>query len=318
MKNAYDIIVIGGGPCGIASVVEAKVCGIKNVLLLEKGDNHSQTLRQFYKDNKRVDKEYKGLESQTRGSVDFQAGTKESTLDYFDKLLDNEEIDTAFKSEVEKVDKREDGLFYVVTSNATYTSKNVIVCVGRMGKPNKPSYKIPPSITQRVNFNLDKCGQNEKILVVGGGNSAIEYAIALSNMNIVTLCYRKDKFTRLNDINYKAIEQEARYGNVILKMNTDIQSLENEGGKVLVNFINSNPIIYDRVVYAIGGSTPIDFLKKCNIQVDEDGVPVVNDKCESNITNLYVGGDLISKNGGSIVVAFNHAHTIVQSIKDRL
>ena len=50
MIDVYDLAVIGGGPCGIASVVEAKRNGLAHVLLLEKGDNHSQTIRQFYKD----------------------------------------------------------------------------------------------------------------------------------------------------------------------------------------------------------------------------------------------------------------------------
>ncbi len=52
MENIYDVVVIGGGPFGIATVVEAKYNGFKNVLLLEKGDNHSQTIRKFYKREK--------------------------------------------------------------------------------------------------------------------------------------------------------------------------------------------------------------------------------------------------------------------------
>ena len=66
MTDVYDLVVIGGGPCGIASVVEAKRNGLARVLLLEKGDNHSQTIRQFYKDKKRVDKEYKGMDEGER------------------------------------------------------------------------------------------------------------------------------------------------------------------------------------------------------------------------------------------------------------
>ena len=176
MIDVYDLAVIGGGPCGIASVVEAKRNGLAHVLLLEKGDNHSQTIRQFYKDKKRVDKEYKGFDSETRGSISFETGTKESVLNYFDELLDSDEIDTNFKSEVEKIEKHADE-FYITTSSAGYRARNVIVAIGRMGKPNKPAYKIPPSITQRVNFNLDKCTINEKILVVGGGNSAAELSL---------------------------------------------------------------------------------------------------------------------------------------------
>ena len=226
MNEVYDIVVIGGGPCGLAAIVEAKTHGVEKVLLLEKGDNHSQTIRQFYKDNKRVDKEYKGMESETIGSVEFEAGTKESVLNYFDTLLDNDAVDTSFKSEVEKVEKNGD-IFIISTSNGEFKAKSVVVAIGKMGKPNKPDYKIPPSITQRVNFNLDKCTANEKVLVVGGGNSAAEYALSIDKTNRVTLCYRKDKFTRLNDINESTLMREVRYGDIILRMGVDITALEN-------------------------------------------------------------------------------------------
>ena len=314
MIDVYDLAVIGGGPCGIASVVEAKRNGLAHVLLLEKGDNHSQTIRQFYKDKKRVDKEYKGFDSETRGSISFETGTKESVLNYFDELLDSDEIDTNFKSEVEKIEKHADE-FYITTSSAGYRARNVIVAIGRMGKPNKPAYKIPPSITQRVNFNLDKCTINEKILVVGGGNSAAEYAIALCKTNVVTLCYRKPKFTRLNDTNESDVMRETKYGNIILRLGIDIEALENENGKVLVKFDNGTELVFDRVIYAIGGTSPIDFLKKCGIAYDENGVPIVDENLQTATSGLYVGGDLISRSGGSIVVAINHAHTIIKNIR---
>ena len=314
MINVYDVVVIGGGPCGIAAVVEAKRKGIKNVLLLEKGDNHSQTIRQFYKDKKRVDKEYKGMDSETKGTISFETGTKESVLDYFDSLLDHGDIDIYFNSEVEKVEKKDGEPFYITTASSGFRAHNVIISIGRMGKPNKPSYKIPPSITQKVNFNLDKCSVNEKVLVVGGGNSAAEYALSLCKTNTVTLCYRKESFTRLNEINEEDIKKEARNGDIILRLGLDIEALENESGKVLVKFTNGTELVYDRVIYAIGGTSPVDFLKKCGVEFDENGVPFVDEKCETRTKGLFVGGDLITRNGGSIVVAFNHAHTIVENL----
>jgi len=125
MSHLYDLIIIGGGPGGIGAAIESVSLGLKNILIIEKGDNHSQTIRKFYKDHKRVDKDYKGQ---------------------------------------------------VVEKN----------------------YKIPPSLSQRVNFNLDKCILGEKILVVGGGNSAAEYAIDLAEKHNVTLNYRRTEFSRLN------------------------------------------------------------------------------------------------------------------------
>ena len=230
MENLYDVIVIGGGPFGIASVVEARRAGFANVLLLEKGDNHSQTIRKFYKDGKRVDKVYKGLDSETKGSVEFFDGTKESTLNYFDKLLDEGQIEAIFNAEVEGVKPDGDNLL-VSTAKGLFKAKNVMVGIGRMGKPNKPDYKIPPSLIQVVNYNLNSCNCGEKIIVVGGGNSAAEYAVDLSGCNEVTLNYRRSTFTRLNDINLAAVEDSAKNGKLTLKLGVDITGIENDNGK---------------------------------------------------------------------------------------
>jgi thioredoxin reductase (NADPH) len=56
-ETVYDLIIIGGGPGGIGTAIEARALGVEKILLLEKSDNHSDTIRKFYKDNKRVDKD---------------------------------------------------------------------------------------------------------------------------------------------------------------------------------------------------------------------------------------------------------------------
>ena len=313
MSNIYDLIVVGGGPCGIAAVVEAKRNGLENVLLLEKGDNHSQTIRKFYKDNKRVDKEYKGQDSTIHGVVAFEDGTKESTLDYFDKLLDDEKIEAVFNSEVESI-KKEGEIFNVVTPKATYKTRNAMVGIGKMGRPNRPDYKIPLSLNSMINFNLDACGKGEKILVVGGGNSAVEYAIELCAYNKTTIAYRRDAFSRVNDTNLEALWELEKLDKIKVRLNHDIEALENESGRVRVYFTNGKKRIYDRIVYAIGGSSPVDFLQRCGIKTNDKGTPIVSENFESNVAGLYVGGDIVSKNGGSIVVGLNHAHCIVKDI----
>lgn len=313
MQQVYDLIIIGGGPGGIGAAVEAKILGIEHILMIEKGDNHSQTIRKFYKDNKRVDKDYKGQIIELQGNIDFSDGTKESTLNYFDSLLDNEEINAVFNSEVESIKKVNED-FHVVTSTAGYVAKNVIIAIGTMGKPNKPEYKIPPSLKERVNFNLDKCSQGEKILLVGGGNSAAEYAIELSKTNTVTLNYRRDTFTRLNEINEKMLYEFNGQEKLRLRLGTDIVSLENEDGLVKVSFTDGYYTIYDRVIYAIGGTTPVDFLKKCGITLDENEKPIFDENYETAVKGLYLGGDIAVRSGGSIAMALNHAHHIVTHI----
>lgn len=310
----YDIVIIGGGPGGIGSAIEASAHKLGEILLIEKTDNHSNTIRKFYKDNKRVDKDYKGQVTTLQGNVEFYDGTKETTLDYFNDLLDNEKIDASFNTEVEKIIKN-DGLLEIHTSKGLIRTHNAVIAIGKMGKPNKPDYKIPPSIRPQVNFNLEKCNRNEKILVVGGGNSAAEYAYELADQNnIVTLVYRKAEFSRLNEMNEKILYKYHGEEKLRLRMSTDIVSLENENGKVKVEFNDGFNVLYDRIIYAIGGTTPVDFLKSCGIEVDEDGKPIFDEHQETSMPNLYVAGDIAFASGGSIAIALNHGYHIVNNI----
>ena len=316
MSEIYDLIIIGGGPGGIGSVVEAKVLGLKRVLLIEKADNHSHTIRKFYKDKKRVDKDWQGQEVVLEGNVAFVDGTKESTLDYFDKLLDDEVIDSRFNCEVTKVEKEKD-IFSVHTSCGVDRAKNIIVSIGRMGKPNKPSYKIPPSIRTQVNYNLDKCGNGERILVVGGGDSAIEYACELSETNHVTLNYRRAKLGRPNPTNQAMIKSFSDNGRVILKLGVDIESVTNEQGEIRINFADDSHRFYDRAIYAIGGTTPKDFLKACGITLDDKGEPIFDENYQCQTEGLYIAGDIAFASGGSIAIALNHGYRIVTHILSR-
>lgn len=310
----YDLAIVGAGPCGISAAVEAKNSKIENIIVFEKASEHSQTIRTFYKDGKRVDKSYKGQVGETLGSVEFFDGTKESTLEYFDEILRKAQISVTYGCEVESIKK--DGENYKIsTPKGEFVAKNCLICIGKMGKPNKPSYKIPSSLAKIVNFNTDKCTKDEKILVVGGGNSAAEYAVDLAKDNKVTLCYRQAKFSRLNDINLENVENLAQKNELNLKLATDIEELLEAGEKVLVKFNNGESVEFDRIIYAIGGSTPVDFLNRCSVEL-EDGLPLVDEKLRSK-NGIYIGGDIISKNGSSIVTSFNNAFHIITDIKNR-
>jgi len=313
MENLYNLIIVGGGPGGIASAVEGSLFGMDKVLFIEKGENHSQTIRQYYKDSKRVDKDWQGQTVEMEGNVEFFDGTKESTLEYFETLLDDDSIDTIFNCEVDRVTK-EGEFFTVVTPQGYFQSKNVIVSIGRMGKPNKPSYKVPPSIKKFVNYNPYECRGHEKILVVGGGDSAVEYACQLSTINDITLSYRRDNFSKINDINQEMIERYDQEERLRVRYSTNIDSLENEEGKVKVNYSHGFSTIYDRVIYALGGTTPVDFFMKSNMELDANDMPIINGKYETSVNSLYIAGDIVYTKGGSIAMAINHAYEILRDI----
>lgn len=319
MEKIFNIAIVGGGPGGIASAVESVKLGISDVIMFEKGENHSTTIRKFYKDKKRVDKNYKGQKVDLNGNIYFMDGTKESTLDLFDEILAQNNIDVHFKIEVDNITKNGD-IFTIRTTNGDeIQAKFVVISIGKMGTPNKPSYPIPFDVRNKVFFNANSCTQNEKILVVGGGNSAVEYAYFLAENNDTTLNYRRSEFSRINDTNKEMLEQSIDSGKLKTKLGIDIVSLEvSEDKRPKVNFTNGESEVFDKVIYAIGGVAPIDFLKKCGLELDSVGVPIISDSCESSVKNIFVAGDLLFKSGGSIALALNNGFTIITEIAKRM
>ncbi|MFA5216573.1 NAD(P)-binding domain-containing protein [Sulfuricurvum sp.] len=313
MNNDYELAIIGAGPAGIATAIESYVLGMRNIVVLEKDENHNATIRKFYKDNKRVDKDWKGQKVELDGTLYFMDGTKESTLDFFDQLLDHKSLELRTHSEVQKIVKNEEG-FEVFIAGGSIRAKYVVVTIGRMGKPNKPDYKFPPSIKNQIHFTLDGCSSNEKIMVVGGGDSAIEYAVDLCSKNEVSICYRRGTFRRANPTNQIDIEKAVTSGCVRALLNTEIVELESEAGKVKVIFSDGSSELFDRLVYAIGGTTPSGFLSSSGIR-EEEGKPVHDENYQSNIPGLFVAGDITQESGGSIALGLNHGFAIANYIR---
>lgn len=308
MSHMYNLAIIGAGPAGIATAVESYMQGIRDIVLLEKDQNHNSTIRKYYKDNKRVDKDWKGQKVELDGRIYFVDGTKETTLDFFDEILANHSVELKTHTEVQKIEKM-DGFFEVFVPGSSIMAKNVVVTIGRMGKPNKPEYKIPPEIKNRIGFTLDGCVGGEKVLVVGGGDSAIEYAVDLSAKNEVFICYRRETFRRANPTNQRDIANAIMHKEVEAILGIDIVSLESKEGRVKVIFNDIEPRIFDRVVYAIGGTTPSVFLASSGIK-EEEGKPVHDDNYETNIKGLFVAGDITQESGGSIALGLNHGYAI--------
>ena len=239
-------------------------------------------------------------------------GTKESTLDFFDELLEKHSVKLQTHTEVTGIEKMDDH-FVVHTSKGDIKAKYVVVTIGRMGKPNKPDYKIPPSIRKRVGYTLDGCSEGEKILVVGGGDSAVEYAVDLAEKNDVSICYRRETFRRANPTNQKNMANAIAHNEVRPILGVNIEGLEDDEGRVKVLFKEREPETYDRVIYAIGGTTPSGFLASSGIK-EEDGKPVHDEHYQTNIPGLYVAGDITQESGGSIALGLNQGYYIAQHI----
>ncbi len=308
MEHVYNLAIIGAGPAGIATAVEGYLQGIRDIVLLEKDQNHNSTIRKYYKDNKRVDKDWKGQKVELDGRIYFVDGTKETTLDFFDEILAHHSVELQTHVEVQGIEKKEDH-FEVLMAGKSIKAKHVVVTIGRMGKPNKPSYKIPPGIKKKIGYTLDGCSEGEKILVVGGGDSAVEYAVDLAEKNEVAICYRRETFRRANPTNQTNIANAIMHKEVRPILGVNIDGLEDVDGKVKVLFNEIEPEIFDRVIYAIGGTTPSAFLASSGIE-EVDGKPVHDENYETNVKGLFVAGDITQESGGSIALGLNHGYAI--------
>jgi thioredoxin reductase (NADPH) len=316
----YDILIIGAGPAGISMAVEAHNAGVdpSKIIILEKMAEHSFSIKKYYPENKLVTANFKGIEAKCTGVMCIPDLTKHETISYLDKTILDHTLTVHYEETVWKIHRNDDGTFIIYTDKGEYHTKIAAIAIGILGKPNKPEYKIPASLKNSVLFEITSAEiNNSKVLVVGGGDSASEYCQYLvQSGNEVTLSYRKTDFTRMNDINKASLLTLEQEGYVTILRASNIASVSDEGGKPAVAFADGQPDkkIYDYVIYALGGTTPDNFLKMLNIEF-EGNSPSLGEHHETSVKGLFLLGDLAAgSKGGSIIWAFNSSRNAIKKI----
>jgi len=320
----YDLLIIGAGPAGIALAAEARAAGLEasRLLLLEKGLMHSWAIRQFYPEQKLTTANYKGFAAQCEGLLCITDMTKTETIEYFDRVIEQYSLSISYGEEVygmRRVEETEEAHFRVESSKGSYQAKVLAVAVGILGRPNKPKeYPLPRSLKDRLLFDITSQRlEGQEVLVVGGGDTAAEYVQYLYQQgNRVTLSYRGTELARMNDLNRATLLAMEQRGEALVLLGSNIAGLEDAAGAPRVTFREERypPRTFDRVVYALGGTTPINFLRMLRIEFDDDR-PRFDEAGETSIPGLFLLGDLaVSRTGGSIITAFNSAARAMRRI----
>lgn len=318
-----DLIIIGAGPGGIALAAEAFASGVdpSQILILEKGPTHNSAIRQLYPEQKLTTANYKGFAARCEGLLCVGDMTKPETLQFFDKIIIDYRVNIQFNAEVYGMRRPKEGgeRFRVESSQGVYESKVLACAIGIFGRPNKPKeYRLPPTLKERLLFDMTSQHiQDEAVLVVGGGDTAAEYVQYLRPQNNrITLSYRKADFTRLNQPNHVGLLGMEQRGEVEILRSSNIKEIVDEAGRPRIVFAEAEHITraFDRVIFALGGTTPINFLHTLGIAFNGDG-PVFDEAGATNVDGLYLIGDLVvGKKGGSIITAFNSAVRAMKSI----
>lgn len=168
---------------------------------------------------------------------------------------------------VERVTRQEDGSFLITSQKGEYRSRSTVLAIGRSGVPQKLGVKGEdlPKVMYRL-LEADHY-MNKDILVVGGGDSAVEAAmgLALQKGNRVTLSYRKSAFTRIKERNAKRLQDAMRSPQLRVTFNSiPVEIAEN---RVILDVNGTTEELANNFVWIFaGGVAPNEFLKKIGIQ----------------------------------------------------
>src|SRR5882762_1316123 len=262
VPDVYDVVIVGAGPAGIAASLRAIQHKLKYITL--ERDEIGGTVAKYPRQKLVMTSP---VEFPMYGKFKKTELSKENLLAFWDKVLHRADFKVRTGQKVDDIKRGEEGIFTVITSSEQFRAYAVMLALGRTGTPRKLGVKgedLP-----KVMYRLIEADHyiNKKILVVGGGDSAVEAAMGLANQsgNKVTLCYRGAQFSRIKERSSKRVEECMRSGKLEVLFNTN--PVEFKTDSVFLDVQGQRRELPNDFVWIFaGGIPPYDFLKKMGIR----------------------------------------------------
>ncbi|MBK8778378.1 MAG: NAD(P)-binding domain-containing protein [Saprospiraceae bacterium] len=202
------------------------------------------------------------------GKIKLFETSKDQLIDLWGNVLSSNDIVIRENTKVESIEKKSDGFYIKVSDGTVFTSSHVLLAIGRRGSPRK--LNVQGEEREKVAYRLlePELIEGKNILVVGGGDSAIESALLLADQNTVTLSYRSATFNRLKVKNNQKIQEAIQSGLVDVRFNSNVLSINSSD----VEIEDSNSKVVDKIkndqVYIFaGGELPTQFLEKIGVEI---------------------------------------------------
>jgi thioredoxin reductase (NADPH) len=315
-EQIYDIIIIGGGPIGLACGLEAKKAGL-NYLIIEKGTlvnslyNYPVNMT-FFSTSERLE----------IGGIPFVSNnakpTRNEGLEYYRRVAISGGLHVKLFEEVTAVKK--ENHFIVITTKQQYNADNIIVCTGFYDIPYLLGVKGEELKKVKHYYNDPHFYAFQKVVVVGAANSAVDAALETWRKGAeVTMVIRNDKISdRVKYWVKPDVENRIKEGSIKAYFNSTIAEIREREVD-----INTPEGLVDWVLAMTGYQPNLSFLRKLGIDLSEDAVckPSYSDETyETNVKGIYLAGVICGGMNTHRLFIENsreHAEKIIGDIKNK-
>ncbi|MBN8675178.1 MAG: YpdA family putative bacillithiol disulfide reductase [Chitinophagales bacterium] len=320
-KEQFNIIIIGGGPIGLACGLEAKKAGL-DYLVLEKGSlvnslyNYPVNMT-FFSTSERLE----------IGGIPFVSNnakpTRAEALEYYRRATIAHQLNVHLFEKAETVTKARDG-FTIITTKSTYTARHIIIATGFYDIPyllNVPGEELP-KVTHY--YKEPHCYAFQKVLVVGANNSAVDAALETwrKGAEVTMLIRGKEIGERVKYWVRPDIVNRIEEGSIKAYFNSEVTAIREQ--EVDIQTPGGKKTISNDWVIAMTGYQPnLDFLRKMGIQLSNDEImkPVYNEETyETNVDNVFLAGVICGGMNTHRLFIENsreHAEKIIATIRER-
>jgi thioredoxin reductase/polyferredoxin len=266
--DVYDVVIVGAGAAGLNAALEARERGLRHVVL-EK-EKIANTVENF-PEGKWVYAEPDAVPP--KGKLWLDGARKEDLVQRWHEIVRDNHLDVRTEEPLTELCRDKDGTFELRTPKGRYRARRVVLATGQRGNPRKLG--VPGEEREQVYHRLYSPRQyrDEDILVVGGGNSAVEAALTLAEQNRVVLSYRRGAFERIFKDNERKLNEAVSAGRIRVLFDSNVKAFGD--GKAVLSVGEGKEardveIPYQHAFVLIGAELPVQFLRKLGLKLENE------------------------------------------------